>query len=87
MTEQVETQVKSRSPWVWIPTLYFAEGLPYVVVMTVSVIMYRRFGISNAPIGDRKIISGHITVRLHLQSLCKMGDGFRISMVRGEQQT
>jgi PAT family beta-lactamase induction signal transducer AmpG len=42
--------VKSRSPWVWIPTLYFAEGLPYVVVMTVSVIMYKRFGISNADI-------------------------------------
>ncbi|MDD3077532.1 MAG: MFS transporter [Paludibacter sp.] len=40
----------SRSPWTWVPTLYFAEGLPYVVAMTVSVIMYKRFGISNTDI-------------------------------------
>lgn len=39
-----------RSPWTWIPTLYFAEGLPYVVVMTVAVIMYKRFGLSNTEI-------------------------------------
>ena len=38
------------SPWSWIPTLYFAEGLPYVAVMTVSVIMYKRFGLSNSDI-------------------------------------
>jgi PAT family beta-lactamase induction signal transducer AmpG len=41
---------KTRSPWAWIPTLYFAEGIPYVVVMTVSVIMYKRMGISNTDI-------------------------------------
>ena len=41
---------KNRSPWAWIPTLYFAEGIPYVVVMTVSVIMYKRMGISNTDI-------------------------------------
>jgi MFS transporter, PAT family, beta-lactamase induction signal transducer AmpG len=39
-----------RSPWTWIPTLYFAEGLPYVVAMTVAVIMYKRLGISNTDI-------------------------------------
>ena len=32
-----EARVSARSPWAWIPTLYLAEGLPYVVVMTVSV--------------------------------------------------
>jgi len=36
--------------WTWIPTLYFAQGLPYVVVMTVSVIMYKNLGISNTDI-------------------------------------
>lgn len=41
---------KTRSPWAWVPTLYFAEGIPYVVVMTVSVIMYKRLGISNTDI-------------------------------------
>lgn len=39
-----------RNPWTWIPSLYLAEGLPYVVVMTVSVIMYKRLGISNTEI-------------------------------------
>lgn len=41
---------KSISPWKWVPTLYFAQGIPYVIVMTVSVIMYKRFGISNTDI-------------------------------------
>lgn len=40
----------SRNPWFWIPSLYFAEGIPYVVVMTVAVIMFKRLGISNTDI-------------------------------------
>ena len=39
-----------RNPWAWVPTLYYAQGIPYVVVMLVSVIMYKRMGISNADI-------------------------------------
>lgn len=42
--------IKNINPWAWIPTLYFAEGLPYVAVMTISVIMYKRLGISNTDI-------------------------------------
>lgn len=38
------------SPWSWIPTLYFAQGMPYVVVMTVAVIMFKRLGMSNTDI-------------------------------------
>ena len=34
----------------WISTLYFAEALPYVAVMTIAVIMYKRLGISNTDI-------------------------------------
>jgi PAT family beta-lactamase induction signal transducer AmpG len=45
MSKQTKT-----SPWAWVPSLYFAEGIPYVVVMTVSVIMYKRLGISNTDI-------------------------------------
>ncbi|SHF21566.1 MFS transporter, PAT family, beta-lactamase induction signal transducer AmpG [Bacteroides luti] len=41
---------KKISPWAWIPTLYFAEGLPYVAVMTISVIMYKKLNISNTDI-------------------------------------
>ena len=39
-----------RSAWRWIPSLYFAEGLPYVAVMTIAVIMYKRLGLSNTDI-------------------------------------
>lgn len=39
-----------RNPWAWVPTLYLAEGIPYVAVMTISVIMYKRLGISNTDI-------------------------------------
>ncbi|MDE7125232.1 MAG: MFS transporter, partial [Muribaculaceae bacterium] len=41
---------KTYGPWWWIPSLYFAQGLPYVVVMTLSVIMYKRMGVSNTDI-------------------------------------
>ena len=40
----------THRPWAWVPTLYFAEGLPYVMVMTVSVIMYKNLGVSNSDI-------------------------------------
>jgi PAT family beta-lactamase induction signal transducer AmpG len=49
MSEQTGVP-KQRNPWAWIPTLYFAEGIPYVVAMTVAVIMFKRFGISNTDI-------------------------------------
>lgn len=39
-----------RTSWVWVPTLYFAEGLPYVLVVTVSAIMFKQLGISNADV-------------------------------------
>nr|WP_287939588.1 MFS transporter [Algoriphagus sp.] len=45
------TQNPSKNPWIWVPTLYLTESLPYVVIITVSVIMYKNLGISNADIG------------------------------------
>ena len=39
-----------RTSWAWVPTLYFAEGLPYVLVVTVSAIMFKQLGISNADV-------------------------------------
>jgi PAT family beta-lactamase induction signal transducer AmpG len=44
------TKESSRNNWLWIPSLYFAQGIPYVVVMTMSVIMYKRLGISNTDV-------------------------------------
>ena len=46
-------KIKQRlttSPWAWVPTLYFAEGVPYVAVMTISLILYKRLGLSNTDI-------------------------------------
>lgn len=37
-------------PWAWVPSLYLAQGLPYVAVMTLSVIAYKNLGISNTDI-------------------------------------
>ena len=43
--------MKSKtSPWAWIPTLYFAEGLPNVVVMTLAVVMYMEMGMTDTQI-------------------------------------
>lgn len=39
--------MKPHTSWAWVPSLYFAEGLPYVVVMTLSVILYKRLEVSN----------------------------------------
>ena len=43
-------QTDAVQVWRWIPSLYFSQGIPYVVVMTLSVIMYKNMGISNADI-------------------------------------
>lgn len=50
MKADSKTATSIRNPWAWIPTLYFAQGLPYVAVMTISVIMYKRLGLSNTDI-------------------------------------
>ena len=42
--------MNKRNPWAWVPTLYFAEGVPYVAVMTISLILYKRMGMSNTDI-------------------------------------
>lgn len=49
----METRV--RSPWAWVPTLYFFEGLPYFIVNTVSVVMLKRLGLGN---GDVAMYTG-----------------------------
>ena len=35
------------SPWFWIPTLYFAEGIPYFSVNNISVLMFAKMGVPN----------------------------------------
>jgi MFS transporter, PAT family, beta-lactamase induction signal transducer AmpG len=54
MDTPVKTPASSKrsasKPWAWIPTLYFGQGIPYVVVMTLSVIMYKNLGLNNTDI-------------------------------------
>jgi PAT family beta-lactamase induction signal transducer AmpG len=45
-----DSKPAGRGPWWWVPSLYFAQGVPYVVVMTVAVIMFKRLGVGNAQI-------------------------------------
>lgn len=45
------------SPWAWVPTLYFAEGVPYFIVNTISVIMFKNMGMSN---GDMAMYTGFL---------------------------
>ena len=40
-------QTINKNPWLWIPTLYFAEGIPYFLVNTISVIMFTDMGMPN----------------------------------------
>ena len=36
-----------KSPWAWVPTLYFAEGIPYFIVNNISVLMLAKMGVPN----------------------------------------
>jgi len=47
----VDSRGKRRQPWLYIPTTYFAEGLPYIIVNAASVIMYKKMGLPNSLIG------------------------------------
>ncbi|MCF0188047.1 MAG: MFS transporter [Bacteroidaceae bacterium] len=39
-----------RSPWAWVPSLNFTEAVPYVAVMVIATVMYKRLGLSNTDI-------------------------------------
>lgn len=43
----MKNQQKNISPWLWVPTLYFAEGIPYFLVNNISVMMFTRMGVPN----------------------------------------
>lgn len=51
---------QDKSPWLWVPSLYFGQAIPYVVVMTLSVLMYKDRGVGNDDIAfytrDRKSV-------------------------------
>ncbi len=60
------TKKNSRNPWAWIPTLYFAEGLPNVIVTVLSVVMYMQLGLTDAEVG---LYTGWLALPLGNQTL------------------
>lgn len=50
--EQLQNEsMKKRDPaWIWVPSIYFAEGIPFVIANSLSVIFYKRLGLSNTDI-------------------------------------
>ena len=46
----LNAQRSTKNPWFWIPTLYIAEGLPNVLVISVAVVMYMQLGMSDTEI-------------------------------------
>ena len=43
-------QSTRHKPWRWVPSLYFAEGFPYIIIITLSVVMYKQLGLGNAEV-------------------------------------
>ncbi|GAA4833050.1 MFS transporter [Algivirga pacifica] len=48
--KKAASQKVKQNPWTWIPSLYFIQGLPYIMVMSVAVTMYKTLEISNTEI-------------------------------------
>ena len=40
-----------RSPWAWVPTLYLVEGLPYAIVNTIALAVFKDLGVDNGTLG------------------------------------
>ncbi|MEM8946580.1 MAG: MFS transporter [Planctomycetota bacterium] len=45
-----DSVVTTRSPWIWVPTLYFTQAIPYTMVIFVSRVFYKKMEVSNAEI-------------------------------------
>ena len=46
----IQVQKSYRNPFLWVPTLYLAEGLPYFIVNTISIIVLKDLGMANGPL-------------------------------------
>ena len=36
-----------RSPILWVPTLYFAQGVPFFVVIAIATLLFKDLGVAN----------------------------------------
>ena len=44
----MRNNIRNISPWVWVPTLYLAEGIPYFLVTSISVTLFAQLGVPNS---------------------------------------
>lgn len=42
------SKANNITPWAWVPTLYFAQGIPYFIVNNISVLMLAKMGVPNS---------------------------------------
>ena len=47
MRMRMRDNIRYISPWVWVPSLYFAEGIPYFLVNSISVMLFAKMGVPN----------------------------------------
>lgn len=40
------SKTTTRNPWAWIPTLYFAQGIPFIFINMVSMVLFTQLGMS-----------------------------------------
>lgn len=62
----MNSKLLSAKPGIFVPTLYFAEGLPYAMANLMSVVMFKNLGADNAAIG---VITSFMTVPWVLKPL------------------
>jgi PAT family beta-lactamase induction signal transducer AmpG len=55
---------QARNPWLWVPSVYFNQAVPYMAVMYLAVVMYKDLGLSNSDIA-------HYTSLLYLPWVIK----------------
>ena len=44
----MRNNIRNISPWVWVPTLYLAEGIPYFLVTSISITLFAQLGVPNS---------------------------------------
>ncbi|MDA3928018.1 MAG: MFS transporter [Prolixibacteraceae bacterium] len=49
-TQNISSPSTAKNPWTWVPSLYFAQGMPYILVIVVSTVIYKNLGLSNSQI-------------------------------------
>lgn len=59
----------SAGPWWWVPTLYFAEAVPLVVVTFLTTVMYKRLDVPNR---DITLIAGWLYLPWVIKPLWSM---------------